>query len=80
MTDHQVYAFILVLIPIIGIGVVYLIHLIRFGNAEESYSQGNCEVAEIRRELADVCAERDALKRALMSIAAEQTSRHHQDR
>lgn len=76
MTGHQLYAFMLGMIPIIGFGVVYLVHLIRSGNAADSHSRTNGEVADIRRELTDVCAERDALKRALKSIAAEQTSRH----
>jgi len=48
MTDAQTLAFILGLIPIIGLAAVYLIHLIRHGNVDDNHSQQGGQVAQLR--------------------------------
>ena len=63
MTDAQTLAFILGVIPIIGLAAVYLIHLIRHGNVDDNHSQPGGQIVQLRAELADVRAERDALRR-----------------
>jgi len=74
MSEAQIFAVTLTLLPIMAFAAVYVVLLCRHGKVDDGETQivlmkGGLQ--RLRRELADVRKERDALKQAIRSLAAD---------
>jgi len=74
MSEAQIFAVTLTLLPIMAFAAVYVVLLCRHGKVDDGESSDSSHEGELqclRRELADVRKERDALKQAIRSLAAD---------
>lgn len=72
--DHQTIALLMGLLPILGLGIVYAVHLFRHGNVDQysgssdSLMVAKGEIEGLRDELAALRAEVGALRDTISSL------------